>query len=422
MNKTLKIVLIVVVVLVGLAVAGFYGYKAYFSKDKSQSQEAEKTTPNQTEAEKINPTVVFSIYNPNQVGGKYQLTNYKFDTTTNLLTDDILQLDLPNVSSGSESVYANDSIQWSKDGKTFAYATGDEGGMDAPAVANSFKLHLVRDGVETIVVKDLEVAQVPKWLLSPTATKIYFLKGSSASEGATFALIAYDIQAKTEKTLVPDVEYFRNGGPLMLSADNGKLIIVASNQNNKVYSLEYDLTNSTSKKEELLVGVNTSQAFMGSFSATDLSISPDLNYVAYRTKVSETRHGISLYSLKDKTSKQIFVPDEKKSINDVVWSPDSGNIAFETTYFGTGDGTAETQAIYSINIATETKAKIVEGTGGNSGTGFLKVLTWSPDGKYIAYTQSKKIKIYNVGTKNISEIFSTDMETLNLKALSWIGF
>jgi hypothetical protein len=430
MNKKWKIALIILGVIAVLGI-GIGSYFAFF-KDSKKSDSAKKNsgeesakeaeTPNEfSDVTPTSPSILFATHDPNLPAGSYKWTDNLYNLNPVKKASKEISAANTLTSSGFESVYANNSVQWSSDGKVMAYAFGDDGGMMEPATPNSFKLTVVNGGVSTVVLSNLEVAQVPKWLLVPDGTSIIYIKGDKADDTATYSLNKYNVVANIHTVLAADITtYAKNSCPFSVSPDGTKLYLFASktSDNNNLYQYKFDLAANIGVEKKMLDGVDGSTAFMGKFSASDISMSPDGTMLAYRKKVSETRHGIALYKLADNSTKDIYSPDDKRSVNNIMWSPDSTSIAFETTFFGAGDGAGQLQGIYKVVVASSDSVAIAESdVGGNYIT-----LGFSPDGKKIAYVFGKTLNYYDLSAQVAIEVHKTAEGSLSLKGFAWAGF
>lgn len=394
MSKTLKILLTVFVIVLVLGGGATYYFAFYSPKSQtSDTEPTKKTSQNnvtETEEEDNSTTNEYSSITANAPSFTFALRG-PVDSTTNSFTSYLYKisdsstnnkdftLDYPSVSSSSEASGANDAVQWSADSKVMAYAYGDEGGMDAPEVPNSFSLVAINNGIKQTVISNLEVAQIPKWLLTPNGDAIYYIKASSTDESAEFSLNKYEL--KTQKTTVEasyiNKSFALNGSEIFYLKNNTQenLYIIATKEDNNhamLYRFIYNLKNKQVAEEILAPGLSSDRAFMGSYSTSDVTVSPDGTMIAYRYKISATKHGVSIYNFADKSSTDIYEPEDKRSINSIKWSPDSKSIAFETTYFGTGTMTSGNLSLVKIDIASKQATVIDTSNSSSSNTGFLR--------------------------------------------------
>ncbi|OQB05519.1 MAG: hypothetical protein BWY19_00981 [bacterium ADurb.Bin212] len=444
MSKTLKILLslFAAVIILGGAATYYFGFYTTGTKEAvkdsvKETQQEDSSDDSSTKVENseysniiaYGPSFIFALRGPIE-SNTNSFSGIIYDLADKSTNNKEILLDYPLLSSSSESSSANDSVQWSTDSRVMAYAYGDEGGMDAPEVPNSFSLIAINYGVKQTVVSGLEVAQVPKWLLTPNGKEIYYIKASSTDESAEYSLNKYDVN--TQKTTVVasgfDKSYATGGSEIFISGDESKIYIITSKSVDN-YSTLYRLTFDLSQTEDYVYsdgamapGLNNSRSFMGSYSSSDVVVSPDGEMIAYRYKISATKHGVSIYNVKSKTSTDIYEPEENRSINGIKWSPDSKSIAFETTYFGTGEMTSGNLSLVKVDIASKQSAVIDSSSSSSSNTGFIRTLAWSQDSKKLAYTKELKIYYYDFDSSKSNIIYSSTSSDFNLKGLSWVSY
>lgn len=442
MAKSTKVLIwiLAVMVVVALGCGGWYyfGYaKDGKSKNQAETSEGAKKSDSSTLNEYSDITasaesIAFANY-PNGIDSEsaaWRINLVKLSDLT--ATNKDFTTDFYLTSSGFESVYANNSVQWSKDGTVFAYSYGDEGGMLPAEVANSFKLILIKDGTATTVLENLEPYQIPKWKLMPDGKSIIYFKAYPLEEtnidDLNYAIYKYDIAAGTHTGLESDSSYGASSASPIFINDSGDTFYLVRSEDigdvHKLYRFQFDLATNTESEDEILSGIDPARAFLGNFSETDVSISPDGTKVAYRYKISESIHGVALYNMTDSSSEDLYNPGEKKSVNNFAWTPDSKTLAFDTTYFGQGDGAGEGLKLIKIDVATNTPTTLAESTVSAGLSGALSAISWSPDGKKLAYTNESNLKYYNIDSSASVEVVQAPAGSngFSLKGFEWVGY
>ena len=126
----------------------------------------------------------------------------------------------------------------------------------------------------------------------------------------------------------------------------------------------------------------------------------------------------------DGSSEDLYNPGEKKSVNNFAWTPDSKTLAFDTTYFGQGDGAGEELKLVAVNVETNAQTILAESTVSSGLSGALLALGWSPDGKKLAYIGGSSLKYYNIDTSASVEVAQapTGNNGFSLKGFEWVGY
>lgn len=412
--KTTKIILMVVLVLL-LGLGGFY-----LTKTRKNSSTMVNKTAESSPATELKSQEKFLYFSD----GNYESNQFVFRVSksnlANLLTTtEKFTIKFPLVGTSS---FDNEPIQWSRDGKVMAYSYGDEGGEDAPSEANSYHLIAKTNNQEISIIGGIEVWQIKKWLLMPDGKSLYYIKSDSTEQNSKQHIYRYTFKNNQTEKLVETTQYSGSSSPWELLADNKTLCFIKNldSDNRNPYLISYETGSNTLKETKLMENVDTSKAFMGTFSDGSLNISPDGKLIAYRDRRSETEHGIGIYNIETKQSYDLVSAGNQRSTNDISWSPDSKYITYVTTVFAAGDGQYEMVELNKVDISSKKKIKLDESESGNSAVGFLSALGFSPDGKKIAYTKNKYLRLYDLDT-NMSVSVSGHSD-LNYTQIQWIGF
>lgn len=371
------------------------------------------------------PSIVFATTDVSSQNGYFKWINHLYEIGNSKSNTKEIKTSNYLLSSGYESSSSDNPVQWSADGKTFAYSFADEGGMDAPASVNSYNLVVVKNGISETIISHLEAFQVPKFLITPDDKSVIYIKtDETKEEGAKYSLYSYDITNKNTVILDADITDYARSSPMYLSGDNTSIYILRNKYDLDKNLYQYKINLFTKNKTEniILEGVDKNSAFMGSFSDSDASISPSGKLVAYRYQLSANKTAVGIYDMVSKNSTEVFAGEEKRSVNNVVWSPNERSIAFETTFFGTGSiPDDEYLHLFKIDVATKDQKLVDQSTKSSSNVGFLTTLGFSPDNNKLAYNKERKIMYYDFNKNESVEVYNLSKQDI-VKAFGWVGF
>lgn len=310
------------------------------------------------------------------------------------------------------SLGQNQPVVFSGDGKTVLYATATPKPGDGLMELESTTLSVFADGKE-IKLKTYAVADgqtIADWQLSGDAKTVYYLvAGEKSDTGDPAMLSLYSIpSAGGEEKLIKEniAKGTSDGGAeaSLLRDNSGSIVYYATDEDGVL--VEYKITDEqyTSRR----VGKVDCAGIASCSLETPKPLSPDGKQLLLES-IKDGQMGSFGYHLLDlataKTTSLYEPPVATEQLTWSFWSPDSRQIVADVSSFGDPKPDFR-QRITLISIADGKATALV--TAKDSAT-TLTVLGWSPDGRFLAFSENDKLKLYEFSSK---EIVDMDLETL----------
>lgn len=341
--------------------------------------------------------------------------SFKFLTPgDNKVREETLTTNQPFITSVADS---NQSVQFTKAGDYFAYATGEESGVGAPAPKpNSYKLHFGKWATEAaVVLADKEPADILDWRLTNDGKEIFFVQQVTDGNKNVKSVELYRIDLATKK--------IASAGKLTRASDrtHSRLFEVEGDKSIRFYSslaigdgiyeTKYDRTNQKLGYKKVIDGKLYE---WGGFMQD--SLSPDgtkLLYIASHTGIGKVI--IYVMDLSNGTVQGLIDPSDKTLGHyGGYWSPDSKSALFNTSPFG-GDAQERKgfkNQVFTIDVTSKTIRIVAENA--SPGGGYIanhptwySSNSWSNDGNIVTYILDKKLYFYDIKNGKVLERLTT---------------
>jgi Tol biopolymer transport system component len=411
-NSRKKLLLIVAaVVLVG----AFFAVAAFVVHHKKANQtfvaQPGNTTQTKTQT-KVQPTPVYyfvsNATNNNRAKGSF---NYTFSFVSPLSQQTTTKLLNTPWSFSVESLKdSRNSLSFSADGKQFAYSVSDHGEADDPykPQPNSYELVVGDWGkAQRVAVKDREPGGIVDWVLTADGKEVFYIDQVHNNTGEVMSTTLYSVDVATAQTT--------KIGSFTLPADRehsdlkevtkDKSVRMYVSMDDGIYENRYDRTSKqlTYKK---VAGKNYESGNMG-------QLSPDGTRLLYIGNNSGTAH--ELLYLIDLTKGTVqTLRDDTTGFTNPIWSPDSSQLLFSTAPYGAAQQEQEAfdNKLFIYTLASKTQKVLQENssTGGYAAnsSAVYGPNSWSPDGRFITYTQNQKIYVYDLKQAKVLDKLTFD--------------
>lgn len=415
-----KVVLLGLLVAVVLLLGSYTAWASFIRKDSKQSTAT--TTSNQTEGiqqpavKKSTFFFVNSFKQPKNESDPF-VYSFKFPTPSdNKVREETLTTGQSFITSVADS---NQSVQFTKAGDYFAYATGEEPGIGAPTPKpNSYKLYFGKWGAEAAaVLADKEPTDILDWKLTSDGKEIFFVQQVTDGNKNTKSVDLYRIDLATKKvtsvgklTRASDRRHSR-----LFEVEGDKSIRFYSSLaiGDGIYETKYDRTNQKLDYKKVIDGKLYE---WGGFMQD--SLSPDgtkLLYVASHTGIGKVI--IYVMDLGNGTVQKLLDPSDKTLGHyGGYWSPDSKSALFNTSPFG-GDAQEREgfkNQVFTVDVISKTTQTIAENAspGGGYTANYPTWYTsnsWSNDGNTVTYILDKKLYFYDIKTGKVLDKLTTTL-------------
>lgn len=413
-----KVILLGVLAAVVLLLGSYTAWALFIRKDTKQpTATTASSQAEEVQQPAVNKSTFFFVNSFKQPKNESDpfLYSFKFlSPSDNKVREETLTTSQSFITSVADS---NQSVQFTKAGDYFAYATGDEPGIGAPTPKpNSYKLHFGKWGTEaTVVLADKEPADILDWKLTNDGKEIFFVQQVTDGNKNVKSVDLYKIDLATKKVA--------SAGKLTRASDrtHSRLFEVEGDKSIRfysslaigdgVYETRYNRSNQKLDYKKVIDGKLYE---WGGFMQD--SLSPDgtkLLYVASHTGIGKVI--IYVMDLSNGTvQKLIDLSDKTLGHYGGYWSPDSKSALFNTSPFG-GDAQERKgfkNQVFTMDVTSKTVQTIAENAspGGGYTANYPTWYTsnsWSNDGNIVTYILDKKLYFYDIKSGKILEKLTT---------------
>lgn len=386
------LIFIAIIVLIAAAVGAYF----LFFKDTPAKSVPQNS---QTNSQQTSKTKFYLSSSPSSVK--------IYDSQTNKVTT---QEHSKQDSYNANDISGNFGLQFSKDGSKVARAVVKhkvEPPTEGPQATEYTKIIVSADNKDDEVLMLMSPATLLDWILSPDGMTIYYIKvtpkGQNNSPSDSSDLRKIDIATKKDTLAKENV----------VDATAIKLPLTVNSKGDLLFytSLAYKITQ---HKYDGRVYVEKDLGTKHCKDEPSLSFpqpaSPDGKSLLLGCLVDSKFAYYILDIASSKASESYVLDKSTEALRAGYWSPDSKQVAFDVSAYGR-EGQEEIgfkNRFEILDVATK-KAKLGFSDPAPSinaedyASHFVSLLGWSPDGKYIAFENANKVKIYTVAMGEIQD-------------------